>query len=101
MRELIVIFEEDFGQMLDEVRKAGEAGDAKALHRAAHGLKGMVGNYCADRVMERAAEVDARARSGQLEGVGELIAALSDEVDSLEEALREFRMSLENGNRPG
>ncbi|NIP96496.1 MAG: Hpt domain-containing protein, partial [Akkermansiaceae bacterium] len=49
MRELIGIFGESAAKLLGELREAEQSRDAERLHRAAHGLRGVAVNYCADR----------------------------------------------------
>ena len=95
MRELIGIFGDDSAKLLGELRAAGEEGDGERLHRAAHGLRGVAGNYCAERTGDFAAEVDARARRGEFDGINGLVEILSQEVASLDAALRQFAESLE------
>ncbi|MFM1559116.1 MAG: response regulator [Roseibacillus sp.] len=100
MCELIEIFEDDSKQLMEDILIAQKSGDEEDLHRAAHSLKGVVGNYCADRAMKCVTELDARVRRGELDGVGELVKTLSVEVESLDSALREFREALEKDGLP-
>ena len=95
MLELIGFFDEDSGRMMAGIQEAAAGGDAGALHRAAHGLKGMLGNYCAGRATVRARRLDELARAGDLEGARGLIPELRTEVDRLRESLEGFRHSLE------
>ena len=96
MRELIGFFHEDSESMLAEIIRTAEAGDAEGLHRAAHALKGMVGNYWADRSFEKATELDQMARSGDLAGVRAAIPALQREIAGLKKALQCFDETLGN-----
>jgi HPt (histidine-containing phosphotransfer) domain-containing protein len=94
MRDLVGFFDEDIGRMLGDIEGAMAAGDAEALHRAAHALKGMVGNYCSDRAYSAAADLDARARAGDIAGVRERFPSLKTEAQALRAALLRFRASL-------
>jgi PAS domain S-box-containing protein len=96
MRELIGFFHEDSESMLAEIIRTAEAGNAEGLHRAAHALKGMVGNYWADRSFEKATELDQMARSGDLAGVRAAIPALQREIAGLKKALQDFDEILGN-----
>lgn len=98
MCELIEIFEEDAPPLLEEIRTAEGAGDADELHRAAHGLKGVVGNYCADQAFDSVSRLDSRVRAGELEGLGEIVEEVALAVDALGEELKIFRASLERSS---
>ena len=95
MRELIGFFDEDSTAMLAEIGRGAEAGDAEGLHRAAHALKGMVGNYWADRSFAKATELDGKARTGDLEGARATIPVLEREIAALKEALHRFNETLD------
>jgi HPt (histidine-containing phosphotransfer) domain-containing protein len=97
MMELIGYFQEDSAKLLEELQSAGEEGDGERLHRAAHSLKGVVGNYCADRTIQCVADLDSRAKRGELEGVEGLLVALREEMARLEEELGAFRCRLAEG----
>jgi CheY-like chemotaxis protein len=96
MRELIGFFDEDSAAMMEEIGRTAEAGDAEGLHRAAHALKGMVGNYWADRSFGKATELDGKARTGDLEGARAAIPALEREIAALKEALHRFSQTLDD-----
>ena len=94
MRELIGFFDEDSEAMLAEIDRTAEAGDGEGLHRAAHALKGMVGNYWADRSFEKATELDGKARSGDIAGARTVIPALRREITALRVSLHRFGETL-------
>lgn len=64
---------------------AGRA--AAALLRAAHALKGLLGNFTADRAFQTASRLEAIGLDGKLAGAEELHAALVGEIDALTLAL--------------
>ncbi len=95
MRELIDIFPEEAGAALEKARHALEAGDAEALHRAAHSLKGMIGVYEGQRAREAALQLDKAARAGDVQSSAGLLAVCEREVEALRKELSDFRGSLD------
>ncbi len=59
------------------------ANDATTVARAAHGIKGSAGNVGAVQVAALAAELDQRARSGDLNGARGRIDAIAKAYDAL------------------
>ena len=94
MCELIDLFEGEANTMLGRIESAAAADDAEALHQAAHALKGMIGNYGTRDAYERASELNALSRDGDLARAGEALPALRKAVEALGEALRNYRESI-------
>ncbi len=74
---------------LDGVRRAVAAGDAPSLERAAHLLKGSVGNFMAVDATEAAAWLEEQGRAGNLADASSALRALEAALDRLTTALRE------------
>ena len=70
------------------------AGDAGVVARAAHGIKGSAGTIGANAVYALATELDARARTGDLDGARERVDAIGAAYARVEEAVREYRAGL-------
>lgn len=70
------------------------AGDAQAVARAAHGIKGSSGNIGANTVYRLATELDARARTGNLDGARERVDAIDAEYERVAGEVRRYRESL-------
>ncbi len=87
-RDLIALFQEDGPRMLEQVREAIAAGNAPAVERAAHLLKGSAGNFGADEVVRAAQRVEDLGHAGDLKEA-------SDAFKSLEESLRSFLGALD------
>jgi signal transduction histidine kinase/CheY-like chemotaxis protein/HPt (histidine-containing phosphotransfer) domain-containing protein len=83
VRELLGLFLEDYPNHLAEIRDAASAGDASRLHRAAHTLKGALGNFCQPAVLEPVQDLETLACSNAW---GNVYSA----VDRLEEVLDRF-----------
>ena len=94
LSELVEIFHQDTPKMLAEIESNLEAGDAEALHRASHALKGQVGNYSAAAALAAATKFDDAARTGDLDAARTLHPKLQAEIKKLGDALTEFGKSL-------
>ncbi len=70
------------------------ASDANVVARAAHGIKGSAGTIGATTVYALATELDARARTGDLEGARERVHAIGAAYARVEEEVRAYRASL-------
>jgi HPt (histidine-containing phosphotransfer) domain-containing protein len=89
-REMIGFFFEDGPKLLAEIQTAVGAGDAIAIEKKAHRLKGTVLYLGADSTNEAVSRVEALGRVGDLKGAAEAIRALEAEMTRLAEALRPF-----------
>jgi two-component system, sensor histidine kinase and response regulator len=88
LREVAAVFIEQAPLMTEELRAASAAGDAATVHRAAHTLKGSAGIFGAAALVRVAAEVEKRARAGEIAGLQPLEMELEAEVDRLRRALQ-------------
>ncbi len=84
---LVEVFPEETQTLLQAAREAVAGKDADALHRAAHSLKGLLGNFAARAAYEAALALDQLAKDGRLEGADDRLAAVESEVARLGEAL--------------
>ena len=69
-------------------------GDAQVVARAAHGIKGSAGNIGANAVYRLATELDARARTGNLDGARERADAIDAAYARVAEEVRAYRANL-------
>lgn len=90
LREIIEMFLDDFGAMLREVRQAAEANDANRLSRAAHKLRGSVGNFSLSAAHKTCAMLEAMGSENQLDQAAAACTTLEVEVDRLATELRDF-----------
>ena len=70
------------------------AGDAQVVARAAHGIKGSAGNIGANNVYQLATELDAQARTGNLDGARERADAIDAAYARVAEEVRAYRANL-------
>lgn len=96
MREVVDIFSEDAETMLKELDDAITAGDGASAHRAAHALKGLVGNYCARRALRQVAELADQAWKDDLKKARHGFAPLVEEIARLRRMLDRFKEELDD-----
>jgi PAS domain S-box-containing protein len=84
---LISVFLEDSAKRLEALRGAVASGDAKALERAAHALKGASGNMGVRRIRALCLHLEAIGKSGAVSRAEELMEALEREWSRAKAAL--------------
>ena len=98
LKELAGIFLQECPRMLDEIRAALGAADAKALERAAHTLKGSVGNFAMPGPRETAQSLESLAESGDLSGALEIFRVLEQQITQFKQILA--RHTAEPAHQP-
>jgi PAS domain S-box-containing protein len=86
--EVVGMFLTESPRLLGGVREALDRGDARALVRAAHTLKGTVGSLAAPIAAVAAYRLEERARAGDLTGAAATFAELEGKIQRLELALQ-------------
>jgi len=88
--EIARLFLAHYPEELDALREALAAGDAHALHHAAHSLKGAVSNFAAPHAVEtaRATEFAHKADDKLADNAAALVTATIDAVEALATAMR-------------
>ncbi len=95
MRELIAFYEEDVPILMREIKKGLTDEDAEEVHRAAHALKGLVGNFAADDAHEKVTAFDNAARTGDLASAVERHPDVVSSIDTLTNRLTGFLAALD------
>lgn len=91
LKQIAVLFIADWPHSEDRLRSALAAGEAEPLRKAAHAIKGAVGNFAAESAMQAAKQLETSCRAGDLSqapvqvedvlrAAEELLAALKTEV---------------------
>ena len=93
-KEIIEIFLQECPKLLEGVRQASEQGDASMLERAAHALKGSVGDIAAPEAFDAARTLETMAREGKIEGAGAAVASLEGAIHLLEHELRHLEKNV-------
>jgi HPt (histidine-containing phosphotransfer) domain-containing protein len=90
LKEIAHLFIGEYPQVLAQLQDAIARGDAKAVERTAHGLKGSVANFGAPAAVEAARTIESLGRAQQLADVPSVfrtlelaLAALRPELESL------------------
>jgi CheY-like chemotaxis protein/HPt (histidine-containing phosphotransfer) domain-containing protein len=87
LSDLVRVFLGEWPRLRGEVRQALERRDGRALARAAHTLKGSVGNFAARRAWEAAGRLEWLAEKSDLQRAEEACALLEAEIERLNPAL--------------
>lgn len=90
LKEIAVLFLDDYPKSLIELRDAVQSRDAKRVERSAHGLKGSVSNFGARSAVDAALQLETMGRAQELVQVEQVLrtlelalAALRPELESL------------------
>jgi CheY-like chemotaxis protein/HPt (histidine-containing phosphotransfer) domain-containing protein len=89
MKELVELFLGECPQRMAEIREALTRRDAATLQRAAHTLKGSVGNFAAGEAVEAAQHLEAFGRAQDWRQAENAWTALNEAIDRLKPALAE------------
>ena len=85
--EIVGLFFDETPGLLSEIRESVARRDASALERAAHTLKGSVGNFGAKGAYDEALKLEIIGRGGDVTNAEEAYARLEDEIARLKVAL--------------
>jgi HPt (histidine-containing phosphotransfer) domain-containing protein len=88
LAEIAGIFLADIPAMLEGVTTAHAAGDATALSRAAHRIKGSVLTFAAGPASEVALALEQMGRTGEIAEADTLVPLLKTELDRLSTSLQ-------------
>jgi two-component system sensor histidine kinase/response regulator len=87
LKEIAEMFLEESPVLMDRMRQAAAEGDCKKLERAAHTIKGSVGNFAAKSAFKAAQNLEKIGRDGDLNHAAEAFKALEREIERLKPAL--------------
>lgn len=87
LEEIAVLFLQEYPSLLEAAREALRTGDAPALERAAHSLKGSASNFGAYPCVEAAFNLERQARYGDLTSSQEGLARLDAQLALLHKEL--------------
>ena len=90
LSETVEMLSTDGRALMAEVRRASDVGDAAALGRAAHTIKGMISNFCAPTAQASAFAIEKIGKEGDLSSAPEAVTALEAHLDALTTALNDF-----------
>jgi CheY-like chemotaxis protein len=90
LNQIVRLFLADYPQRLAEIKESIHRRDADTLARAAHTLKGSVGNFAAKKAFALAQRLETAGRNGQLDSAGEECVALESELALMSKELRKL-----------
>ena len=96
LKEITVMFLEELHVNMKEIRQAAKKNDSDALEKAAHSLKGSVGNLGAKRAYGAAYRLESIGKEGRLEEAKGALAELEKELGELEVALKELLEKIDS-----
>jgi CheY-like chemotaxis protein len=96
LRDVILLFLKDCPRMLAEVNESLRNQDAAQLRRAAHCLKGTVGNFTAGGAFTAAWRLEMMGRDGNMAGVEQVWSELRAELERLQPALASLASPAES-----
>ena len=90
LKELVTVFLQDAPDLLHSIEQALSLNDAQGVERAAHALKGSVGNFAADAAQDLARRVENMGRTGRLGDAATTFSALKKEMARLQPELHQL-----------
>ena len=90
LREVVGLFLEEYPKTMTEIRAAIEEGDPHRLNRAAHALKGSVGNFGGRKAFDAALRLEMMGKDNNLGGADLVFSSLAEELACLRKALEDF-----------
>ena len=88
--ELVEMFFEDCPVLIAEVRQAVNQNDAHELKRAAHLLRGAIGNFSVSTAYQAARTLEFMGHTSKMEGAASAVNTLETETSRLVTALKRF-----------
>ena len=90
LKEMAAVFLREVPVLMTDLHQAVAAADARATERAAHKLKGCVGNFTARPAFEAASKLEALGRDGSLSEAEPAYVELEREIQRLKSAVASF-----------
>jgi CheY-like chemotaxis protein/HPt (histidine-containing phosphotransfer) domain-containing protein len=94
LAEVVAVFRDTCERVLDEIRMAIAAGDARAVEHAAHRLKGSLATLAASCARDAAVRLEETGRTGNLAASATALSALEGELRRLDAELAAFTAKL-------
>jgi DNA-binding response OmpR family regulator len=90
MRAMAAAFIRQSGKLMAQITEAIQRQDGAALDRAAHALKGSIGNFGSGEAFHLARELEQRGRVGNLQELDAMAKRLAQQVQGLNAVLAEI-----------
>ena len=93
-----LITTDELPETMEAIREGIAGEDANAVERAAHSLKGAVGNFGAKSVFESAYHLEKMGAGGDIKNGGQAFDDLKEKTKEFETAIRAFLTDQEDGS---
>jgi HPt (histidine-containing phosphotransfer) domain-containing protein len=90
LADTVQMLEADGRALMAEIRRAADAGDAPALGRAGHTIKGMISNFCSPATHASALEVETIGKCGEAAAAPAAVKILEARLETLIAGLKEL-----------
>ena len=90
LEETVAMLDEDSPALLEAIRAAVRSSDAAALVKAAHALKGMLANFCAEPAAAADRQLETMGREERLADAAGPAERVQRETEQLRAALHDF-----------
>lgn len=90
LREIAGLFLDDYPNLVEKIKQALAANDARGLERASHSLKGSVANFGADPAYQAALELERIGRSNDMAQALAAYQRLEQSLNSLQPELADL-----------
>jgi len=90
LKEIVALFLEDHPRLVSDIRMAIREGDAQRLEKAAHALKGSVGNFASESAFQAALGLETIGRNQDMAQAPEAMIDLENKISQLQEQLVSF-----------
>jgi len=97
LNQVVRLFLADYPRHLAEIKRAIDRGDADALARASHALKGSVGNFAAKNAFAAAQRLETMGRNREIETAGAASIRLESELALVSKELRRLTSKSSRG----
>jgi two-component system sensor histidine kinase/response regulator len=87
LKEIIDLFLTDYPVLVSKIKEALQQGDPRLLEKAAHTLKGSVGNFGAQSAVQAALNLENMGRTGQMAEAPQYLVTLEEDLRRLREGL--------------
>ena len=90
LAEIVQMLQSDGRATMGQIRDALAAGDATAMGRAGHALKGIVSNFCSPQTQALALEIEQMGKNNKLLAAPDAVNALGVRLEALLAELAAF-----------
>ena len=94
LEELLELFDEDYPELMGEIRSAVDSRDGEKLKRSAHTLKGAVGNFAAIKAHHLAYQLEKMGENNDFSNAFMLVEQLEQAIDEFKSVLKEVTPSV-------